>query len=150
MKNLSYSIIFIVALSLLACSSKEAQDTTETVSEETVNIPLGDNSQVSLDWNGTYTGTIPCADCEGIQVDLTLNSDETYILKTQYLGRNDDLQQEMTGPFVWDESGSTITLQNLEGMPGKYKVGENRLWHLDMDGQVITGDLADLYILQKQ
>jgi len=29
-----------------------------------------DNSANSLDWPGTYTGVVPCADCEGINRDL--------------------------------------------------------------------------------
>jgi heat shock protein HslJ len=31
-----------------------------------------------------------------------------------------------------------------------YLVGENRLFHLDIDGNKITGNLADNYILEKQ
>ncbi|MFC3879941.1 copper resistance protein NlpE [Algoriphagus namhaensis] len=143
---------YLILLLLGACESKISKEVSgeENIKEETVNIPLGDNSQVSLDWNGTYKGTIPCADCEGIETTLTLNTDLTYVLVTNYLGRNDALEERNSGSFTWGESGSKITLENTGSGPHQYKVGENRLWHLDMNGEVITGDLADHYILTKQ
>lgn len=150
MKIVYSGLLLFVLISLVSCQSKQEKKMEEVEIQERPEVSLGDNSQVSLDWNGTYKGTIPCANCEGIETELTLNLDGTYLLKTHYLGRNDDLEQEMSGPFQWQNNGSTIVLENLEGMPGKYKVGENRIWHLDMNGEVITGDLADHYILIKQ
>lgn len=148
----SLLILTLIFFAFASCESKEVIESEEIdeILEEVLETPLGDNSQVSLDWNGTYEGTIPCADCEGIQTSLTLNTDGTYLIKTQYLGRNDDLQEEVSGNFKWENNGSTIALANLKGMPGKYKVGENRIWHLDMNGDMITGDLADHYILTKK
>lgn len=110
----------------------------------------GDNSATSVDWNGTYRGTVPCASCEGIEVTLTLNPDHTYRLVTNYLGRNDALEQENTGSFTWDRTGSIITLEKVAQGPDQYKVGENRIWQLDKNGQVIKGKLADHYILTKE
>lgn len=119
---------------------------------ETMEMPMtmGDNSMTSLDWNGTYLGNLPCASCEGIETKLTLNTDGTYHYTTHYFGLNDALEHEFLGKFTWDKTGSIITLHGVNGIPGKYKVGENQLWHLDMDGNRITGDLADRYILKKQ
>lgn len=156
MKKSPYLCLLIMVLFTFSCQTKEVNEgesvmeSETTVDEEVSDIPLGDNSEVSLDWNGTYIGTLPCADCEGIETTLTLHSDRTYVLNTRYLGRNDDLQEERSGSFTWGSNGSIITLSDLEGMPGKYKVGENRIWHLDMNGEMITGDLADHYILSKQ
>ena len=113
-------------------------------------LPTGDNSMNALDWEGTYFATLPCASCEGIETWVTLNQDGTFELKTNYLGLNDAREETFTGNFTWDSTGSLVTLHGLIGdAPGKYKVGENRIWHLDRDGQVITGDLADRYILHK-
>ncbi|WP_242920350.1 copper resistance protein NlpE [Pontibacter liquoris] len=41
---------------------------------------------------GTYSGTVPCGDCAGIRMELTLNEgkdgkSKTYILKQTYLGK---------------------------------------------------------------
>ena len=38
---------------------------------------------------GTYEGTLPAADCEGIKTILVINEDKTYTLKSEYIGRED-------------------------------------------------------------
>ncbi|WP_332910985.1 copper resistance protein NlpE N-terminal domain-containing protein [Algoriphagus boritolerans] len=77
--------------------------------------------------------------------------DGTFELKTNYLGLNDAREETFTGNFTWDETGSIVQLQGLIGdAPGKYKVGENQIWHLDKNGNRIEGALADRYILRKK
>jgi len=111
-------------------------------------LSSGDNSMVSLDWNGTYTGTLPCADCAGIETWITLNLDKTYLLKTKYIGRSETFL-EHRGSFTWNDAGSTITLSDVRESPKQFLVGEGRLFQLDMSGKRITGDLAEKYILTK-
>ena len=111
-------------------------------------LPSGDNSMVSLDWNGNYRGTMPCADCQGIETSLALNKDGSYVLKTTYLGKS-DVVNEKTGKFTWNTAGSTITLDGISNAPNQYLVGENVLFQLDMSGKRITGDLAEKYQLKK-
>jgi copper homeostasis protein (lipoprotein) len=113
-------------------------------------LPTGDNSMTSLDWNGTYKGVVPCADCEGIETVLTLNLDKTYMLTTKYLGKNDAKLNTSSGSFTWSADGSTITLGGIKNAPSQYKVGENRLFQLDMKGEMIKSQLAPKYILDKQ
>jgi uncharacterized lipoprotein NlpE involved in copper resistance len=154
MKNLKVNLILFVAV-LISFSCDRASDSnersaTEAISDEPIAKTGMHNSMNALDWNGIYKGTLPCADCEGIETILTLNPDLTYILFTNYLGRNDALEEEKKGDFSWDEHGSEITLTNVTSGPNKYKVGENRLWHLDANGDMITGDSADHYILTKK
>lgn len=152
--HLRVSTFAFLSLLFFACAEKPAQTEKQTLDQfpETIEVPLssGDNSMNSLDWAGTYLGTLPCADCEGIETKLVLNQDGSYHYTTHYFGLNDALEHEYLGKFTWDESGSVITLHGVDGIPGKYKVGENRIWHLDMDGNQITGALADQYILTKQ
>ena len=105
------------------------------------------NSRNSLDWWGVYTGLLPCADCEGIKVILTLNRDETYELSYLYVGKS-DTPFVFSGEFVWDEAGGRITLPR-EDFPIRYKVGEGRLYQLDVEGNPVSGDLAEMYVLIK-
>ena len=112
-------------------------------------VSASDNSQNSLDWEGTYKGIIPCADCEGIKTEITIKYDLTYVIKTIYLGKADGKTFEKTGRFVWDKTGSNITLEELNGKPSQYKVGENQLIQLDLEGKIITGALAEKYVLKK-
>ncbi len=46
----------------------------------TASVDAAHNAQNSLDWAGIYQGTLPCADCGGIETELTLNADGTYAL----------------------------------------------------------------------
>lgn len=107
-----------------------------------------DNSMSNLDWNGTYVGTTPCADCEGIKTVITLNNDLTFTKNTQYLGKSTDVSTE-NGSFSWNKAGNTVTLKT-DTASNDYFVGEHTLTHLDLNGKKITGDLADKYILKQQ
>ena len=108
------------------------------------------NSQNALDWQGTYKGITPCADCEGIETKVILNKDLTFVIQTKYLGKGDAKVFEEKGNFTWDNTGGIVLLQGLKGIPSQYKVGENRLIQLDMEGKVITGPLAEKQILIKE
>ena len=105
------------------------------------------NARNSLDYAGTYTGVLPCADCEGIAVELTISYDGKFYKTMQYLGKSADVF-EFTGDYSWNDAGNTISLKGLE-LPNQYFVAEERLIHLDIDGQKITGHLADHYVLTK-
>jgi uncharacterized lipoprotein NlpE involved in copper resistance len=144
MKNIA--IPLLILLVAFACGESKKAETTVTDSLP----PTADNSMTSLDWAGYYSGTLPCADCEGIKTNLTINNDLTFTLETQYLGQMDN-PFKTTGTFLWNDEGSIITLQN-DGSDDThhYQVGENILYKLDVNGNRIEGDLANMYILQKQ
>lgn len=109
-------------------------------------------SEIALDLEGTYAGITPCADCEGIKTTVILSKDNKYTYQMQYLGKGDDTVYVDTGTFRWNENGLIIHLEggDTAGKPLDIKVEENQLRLLDMDGNVITGNLADMYILEKQ
>lgn len=139
--------IGIMALGLVQCQPKKEKqpDLAPAASQET--IPLGDTSRNSLDWDGSYRGFLPCADCEGILTELTLSPDGTYALQRVYWGKDQQVFSEK-GTFTWDETGSFITL----GSPGGdlyFSVGENRLTQLDRAGNRIESEFADRHVLRK-
>lgn len=123
----------------------EESPTLDEFSEEELND--GHTSENSLDWAGTYEGTLPCADCPGIKIELTINSDETFSMYQEYLER--DMKGTETGTFRWDEGGNIVTLTTENGREDLYQVGENRLFRLDPEGNRVQGELADHYILEK-
>ncbi|MDR2622250.1 MAG: copper resistance protein NlpE [Dysgonamonadaceae bacterium] len=138
------SIIAVLVLGLDSCKSKgesNAQD------EQVVAVDPIHNLRNSTDWNGTYTGTVPCADCPGISVKIALNSDETYQLSYQYLEKEDSVYSA-SGKFTWDDNGSVITL-DCKDWPPYYQVGADKLIQLDMEGNLIPGELAGRYELAK-
>lgn len=133
-------------LSCLALSALVISLSCKTASKAPA-MPTGDNSMTSVDWNGSYYATMPCADCEGIETTLTLNKDNTYRLVRYYRGKADARPDVSIGTFSWNKEGSKVTLSNQS--PAEFQVGENQLFALDMSGNRISGNLADRYILKK-
>ena len=147
--------ISLASLVLAACSKTENKKveeqtpaTTETVSEATV-ADTAHTAENALDWNGTYKGILPCADCEGIKTELELNSDKTYEIKETYLGKGDGKPFESKGSFQFDSKNSSIIELDKAGDSRKYFVAEGYLKALDLEGNEITGALADKYQLKK-
>ncbi len=95
------------------------------------------------------TGTLPCADCEGIETEVQLTDNGEFVKKTKYLGKGDGTVSESKGKFDWNADGNSITLSGIDA-PNQYAVGENTLTHLDREGKKITGTLADNYVLRKK
>ncbi|KLV03163.1 lipoprotein [Photobacterium aquae] len=122
---------------------------TETEQAEQPVVDGAHNAQNALDWNGTYTGILPCADCEGIKTELVLGQDGTFNLTEVYLGKKDGTF-EHDGTFNWNAAGNTIALPGISDQPIQYFVGENQLFRLDREGNRVTGELADHYTLKKQ
>ncbi|MGI2259764.1 copper resistance protein NlpE [Shewanella sp. GXUN23E] len=122
-----------------------ASQATTSDKPKTTQIAKGDTSQTSLDWPGSYRGTLPCASCEGIKTTLILKADGQYRLLTDYMGELDGRFDE-EGKFSWDADGSKIKLSN----GNQYQVGENQLFMLDQAGNRVTGPLADHYRLLKK
>jgi len=103
----------------------------------------------STKYEGTYTGTMPCADCTGIDTEITIN-DGKYIIKRTYLG-TENMEQNMfveSGSYTWNKETKVLTFDNDPEQ--RYLLRENTLVALDQDGKEVTGDLASLYILKKK
>ena len=90
-----------------------------------------------------------------------LQSGEVFILTCEYLISDQPIpeignfgwgKQEVdafeSGHFIWDETGNIIKL-DLANRPPYFRVGEGKLTQLDMYGNLVTGELADNYILTK-
>lgn len=135
-------IVFITGtLSFYSCNQPR---------QTTQNPDPAHNSKLSLDWAGTYTGVLPCADCEGISTTIHLNDDETYEITMIYLGKESDNTFSGNGAFSWENSGNIITLEGMENGAPHYQVGENQLFQLDLGKNRISGELAEMYILKKK
>jgi heat shock protein HslJ len=137
-------------LSIAGCKPKKASPESVADPEQNSKTHIIDehSSRNSLDWNGTYQGVTPCADCEGIKTTLTLMDTGEFSRIRTYLGKEETGKVD-SGTFRWDDTGSRITLNPAEGEPQSYQVGENRLFHLDQEGNRIPGDLAQNYDLVK-
>jgi hypothetical protein len=136
-----------IAFLIASCNTKKdgAKENSTTIVEEEI---IGAAPMNALDVDGIYVGTLPTASGEGMEVEVTL-SGNTYKKTVTYVGKSDE-PIVTVGEFIWDDaSGSVITFIGEEA-PNKYFIGENTLTSLDMDGEIITGDLADMYVLKKK
>ena len=137
-----FAILLVTAISVLHYCKTNSKGT-ENISQSPEH-----SSQKSLDWDGTYRGILPCADCQGIQTTIYLDKNHSYRLTAKYLGRSDSLYDHR-GVFSWNKQGYTITLHN-QPKPNSYFVDEGKLTQLDMNGLRITGSLTTKYVLNKQ
>ena len=140
-------LILGAALALVACGGnapkKKAAAETQTT---TTAAPDMHTAETSLDYLGTYEGTLPAADCPGIQTTLTLDPDGSYSLHMKYIDRDTEFDEK--GAFSVKENLLTLT-QLDDGSEEYYKVEENRLRMLDAEKHPVTGALAENYTLRK-
>lgn len=105
-------------------------------------------SEKALAWHGLYEGVLPCADCEGLKTSLTIRPDHSYTLKVVSLGKQaEPLTYE--GTFAWASDGQTIYLNDATEGSNRYFLGEGFVAQLDLEGQRITGELGEKYVLKK-
>lgn len=152
----SVLILIISGLVIYGCTEESPKVETKTQLKDTATKQTitetkttdQHTSETSLDWAGTYSGTMPCADCEGIETVVNLNKDETYSMEMTYLGKNVKPFAEK-GTFKWSDDGKKIILINDESSETIFLVGENQITQLDGDGNIITGEIADKFVLKK-
>ncbi len=104
-----------------------------------------------IDWEGTYRGMLPCADCEGIQIELSIFKKGNYELIKRYDGKSTDIIAEK-GNFRWLPNGNAITLYsgNNSSEYTHFLVEENQLIKLDKEANRINSEFSELYILKKK
>ena len=140
-------ILILAAAALLAACGGNTQKKAASGGAETVaEAPDMHTAETSLDYQGTYAGTLPAADCPGIETRLTLKKDGTFDLHMKYIDRDAEFDEK--GVFSVKENLLTLT-QLDDGSEEYYKVEENRLRMLDAEKQPVTGALAENYVLQK-
>lgn len=115
---------------------------------ETLKMSNEHNAQNSLDYYGTYEGVLPCADCEGIKVVVTLLKDQTFTQYYKYITNRFPNETTEKGVFKWNKDGNVLILEG-SSFSKQYFVGENVLITLDNEGKKIEGPLADHYVLHK-
>lgn len=149
MKNLPIALC-ILALAFTSCQNNGASDSTSSshLMEDSATVIDMHTSQIALDWNGTYEGILPCADCPGIKMTLELRDDNTFTERLEYLEKQDGNFTE-TGKIIWHVPGNSITLLSENDEKQQFQVREGSLVMLNQDGEATTGPLAEKYVLTK-
>lgn len=126
--------LFIPALLSFACSS------TEEAGKQNFDL-------LKQDILGNWYGELPCADCESISYQLTLNDDYTFKEQSVYIGRGSE-------PFI--ENGkwefiSNLTIKITNGDFEKmFLISDDELIMLDKDGNRIESEFKSKYYLKRE
>ena len=132
-----------IALIVFSCSNQKHSVSSQQSFE---NHHTAENS---LDWEGTYMGILPCADCEGIETWLTLNNDLSFKLVRNYLKNEDILSDTIFGNFEWQKNNVKLQENKTNGETIFFRIEENQVRQLTNNAQKVEGELANYYILQK-
>lgn len=93
----------------------------------------------------SYTGVIPCADCEGIAYKLSLKEDNHFETTSVYIGKSN---RPFTERGAWSMQGDSLLVLNKgEENPRKFKIKNDQLIMLDRQGNEVSGSLAKMYVL---
>ena len=144
--------IIILACScflLAACgNSAKTNKSTSADSKATQTVDIH-NAETSLDYEGTYKGVFPAADCPGIKTVLTIHADSTYQLTQDYLERKDGHDEASGVLRVLD--GKVLVLERpSSGEQTYYKVKDDQhVVMTDSLGNEPEGETAKLYVLTK-
>lgn len=130
----------ILAVSLVSCNS--AKTSNESV------MPDMHTSQNSLDWSGTYSGSLPCASCDGMETELNLTSENTYVL-TQSQFNKEGEAKVTEGKISWKDNNLVLENMPKEFASNVFKVEEGKVRMLDNKGNIVTGNSENEYILNK-
>ncbi len=127
---------------LVGCTTTSVEDekkSSSEVSKSTI-MDASHSSRNSLNWIGTYSGSLSCEDCESLDVSVTLKDNDRYARKMLYVGKS-STPLLSSGVFKWDSTGNQITLISAKGNSQTYLVGEGRLIMLN-DSGIESGELV--------
>jgi len=132
--------ILIVSLILIlpACGTPGGDDSAGL--KATVEDP-----ELARKASGVYAGTVPCADCPGINYRINIKPDFTYEARMVYQEKSEE-PVEFAGSYAFTEDGILVLEKQNPGM-NYFQVEPAALLMLDLKGQAVTGDLADRYRL---
>lgn len=85
-----------------------------------------------------YRGVIPCADCEGIQVTLSLEQGGRYRLQERYL-TDEHVENQQQGH--WSRTAEKLVLVSDQGEKRYFRPRDSGLEMTDANGEVISTTL---------
>lgn len=100
--------------------------------------------RVSLDFPATYSGTLPCADCEGIRYMVNIWSDQVFFRRMTYLGKGEGegMSVDDVGRWEFSADGHNIILHTKDEVSDMFAIeGRDVFRKLDIKGQPIVSDL---------
>lgn len=145
-KKLTILSLFIC---LVSCKKDQKEGEDSTAIERTKEFKNEHNARTSLDYTGTYSGDLPCADCSSIRFKIDINENNTFHAKYIYVDKSNEVFEDK-GYYKWLEEGNVITLKSKDSSNEyQFKIEENSLLMLSQDGKEIESALKEKYYLKK-
>ena len=111
---------------------------------KTTEAPVASESMLS----GTFEGMFPCEGCQGIETQLVLLHDYTYVITSKAIGDTSLIMPIVdSGSYAID--GNTLIMTDVGEISKKYRIEGKQLIGLDDDGVVLEGDGKNNYTLSK-
>jgi uncharacterized lipoprotein NlpE involved in copper resistance len=150
-----FSTVFAAYQPALAVTDTEAQESflkaRAKAGQQNEHAGHDEHADHSLDFHGVFMGFVPCNDCLGIKMTLSLNQNKNYSLVVQY-ARPGARETYEKGKYEWNEDQQRVTLtpRKNKGEPRQFHIenGETLIL-LNEDGARMTGSEAARYELHK-
>ncbi|MDR1683909.1 MAG: copper resistance protein NlpE N-terminal domain-containing protein [Elusimicrobiota bacterium] len=126
------SLLFFLTAFICACGNNAGAPQEESLNEAQLR---------AQQYFGAYEGLMPCADCAGIDTELTLNSDNTFTLIEHY---QDETGELFLTEGIWELNGGLTyaKLQNSQdGQTLFYRLTDAGLEKLDYNAKPIKSNL---------
>lgn len=106
------------------------------------------NPKNSVNWNGTYSGTLPCISCPGYKTLFQLKSNGAYTLRTQYEHKGKPYKEKSSGRIQWKINVSYFTLTKKDDLARLF-VSEGYIQRLGDESVKLDSQLEEQYKLYK-
>ena len=136
-----------IIMAMSGCAGSQKKNT--QLEKESATMGADTANTGSGNYYGIYEGTLPCADCGGIRTTLKINSDTTYELRSEYLGKKDGIFEE-SGIYNIVSENIIELVTPSSGEKTFYKILDGAVALSDSLGTLNSGELAEHYILKKQ
>lgn len=145
--------IVLTALTLFGCKKEAATETAAPAAPATETAPPADPALAAAaapadfdmrSFAGTFSGSLPCADCAGIDTRIVLVGDGTYMLEETYQGKS-DAPSKGDGNWTAEDSGHRLRLDpNSKSDADRVFeiVGKDEIRLADKDGNPVDSKLV--------
>ena len=147
MKRIVLTLSIIALICATACNNNQKKTSCQESNDAVKEIVA--NKETKETKTGTFTGTMPAADCEGIRTILVVNSDSTYTLKEEYIGVENGIF-ETSGIYNQLGNGLIELITPSSGEKTYFIEVETGFMLSDSLGTINQGELAEYYILKQE
>ncbi|MFC6997519.1 copper resistance protein NlpE [Rufibacter roseus] len=101
--------LLFVGFTLFACNERKAAEADHETQEQETTAPEVREPYSEQLLVGTFSGIVPCSDCKGIAMTLSLKADNTYTLTEEYQ-RDQPEQMQSEGTWTLRDKGKELQL----------------------------------------